>query len=170
MNATGRYLGIDPGKNGAAAVVTHRRIELAVSWKPDSHGYKLSFDGQERYVQSLSQLASLFGYVERAAVEGLFAGKARQAIIGTAETAGELIAASLIAVGGDPTLLQRPMASRWRADLLRLPPGTKAAQADRYAKKVLQSYFGPHEALKIGHAVDAICIAMWCAGMRGNKV
>lgn len=167
-----RYLGIDPGRNGSAVIVSMASkptIDFWCYWTPGKHGFKLHTTGEEKELADLSDLAELFGSVSGAAVEALFVGPARQTIIGTAETAGALIAAATKAIGtNSEKILQRPPASRWRSDLLRLPGGTTASVADKYAKKVMISIFGENAAWKSGHAVDAACIALWCAGMRGK--
>lgn len=164
------YLGIDPGKNGGAVLLdsAHTLVQ-AWWWQPCKAG---GYEVQSQYGDALGfwwhSLTELGGYLptlQRVAVEGLFAGRARQAIIGTAETAGELLGA--IAPKVEQVL--RPPASRWRADLLRLPGGTKAAQADRYARQVVVARFGELEAWRCGHAVDAACIALWAAGVRGKR-
>lgn len=168
-----RFLGIDPGKNGSAVIVRSTPGEKPVLdfwayWKPVTGGYSVVSSCTEFATPDLSYLSEFFGLVSRAAVEALFVGPARQAIVGTAETAGALLGAATKAVGGDLAAILRPPASRWRSDLLRLPGGTKAGIADKYAKKVIQSLFGESEAWRSGHAVDAACIALWCANIRGK--
>lgn len=166
-----RYLGIDPGKNGGAVIVSNDgklNLEFWCYWKPDKEAYKVTMTGENVLHKDLGELSRYFGKVSRAAVEALFVGPARQAIIGTAETAGALISAASDSLLDASQAILRPPASRWRSDLLRLPGGTKAAQADKYAKKVIENMFHDSDAWKSGHAVDAACIALWCAGIRGK--
>jgi len=124
--------------------------------------------GETLLLRDLSCLSRYFGDVSAAAVEALFVGPARQTIIGTAETAGALIAAASDSLVNPGQAILRPPASLWRSGLLRLPGGTAAPQADKYARKVIEQLMPHNQAWKSGHAVDAACIALWCAGVRGR--
>ena len=159
-------LGVDPGKNGAAVLLGDRQLVGAWWWKPvKAGGYAvMSLDGATTWA-SLGVLARQLPTLDGIAVEGLFVGAARQRIIGTAETAGELLGALAVTQEAN---IKRPMASEWRGDLLRLGP-TKAAECDKYAKKVVLQVFGESPAWKSGHCVDAACIALWAAGVRGRR-
>ena len=166
-----RYLGIDPGKNGGAVVISSNlkpELDFWCYWSPVSDGYKVSIPGETLRLRDLSELSRYFDKVSAAAVEALFVGPARQTIIGTAETAGALIAAASESLLDRAQAILRPPASRWRSDLLRLPGGTTAAQADKYARKVIEQLMPDTQAWRSGHAVDAACIALWCAGVRGR--
>lgn len=164
------YLGVDPGKNGGAVLLDSTlALVQAWWWRPcKAGGYEVQSqhgDAIGFWWASLTELAGHLPTLQRAAVEGLYAGRAGQAIVGTAETAGELLGA----IAQRCSDVQRPMASQWRGGLLRLPPATKAAQADKYAKQVIVARYGALQAWKCGHAVDAACIALWAAGVRGQR-
>jgi len=170
-----RYLGIDPGKNGGAVIVSPGpwgssapQLEFWCYWSPDNGGFRVTIATGDFAIEDLSVLSEYFGEVSRAAVEALFVGPARQSIIGTAETAGALIGAAIESLVKPRQAILRPSASRWRSDLLRLPGGTTALQADKYARKVIEQIMPDNQAWKSGHAVDAACIALWCSGMRGR--
>ena len=164
-----KSLGIDPGKNGAAVIVEDKSLIAWWRWSFKDGVYSVTWTGGEMRLYNLSELGQELGTVDCASVEGLFAGPARQAIVGTAEAAGELLAAVFVALRGSGGPLHRPMASRWRSDLLALPPRTSASQCDTYARQVITSILGPSPAWTGGHGVDAACIALWGAGVRGRK-
>lgn len=115
---------------------------------------------------SLAELGDQLPLCAGVALEGLYLGRAGSQVIGTAETAGELLGAVLATQRAE---IQRPLATQWRAAVLALPSRTSAQQADRYAKTVCESVFGASDAWKSGHAVDAACLALWAAGYRGHR-
>lgn len=162
-----KSIGIDPGTNGAAVLLEDRQLSEAWWWKPRrTSGYFVQSTREKFEVGSLSELAPHFAGIVSVAIEGLFVGPSRSTIVRTSETAGELLGAIMINSGVSVT---RPMASRWRADLLRLPPRTSASACDRYARQVITHLLGESIAWKSGHAVDAACIALWQSGLRGKK-
>ena len=143
-----RVLGVDPGPSGGAAIVAHQdgrwRLLWATAWTPTVQPLPLPYQP------------------DAWAIEGLYVGQARQGVIAVAEDAGRW----LERVGLAP--LGRPMASRWRADLLRLPAATRAVDCDRAARATVEAVVDG--ALELdGHAVDAVCIALWAAGVRGRR-
>jgi hypothetical protein len=140
----GVVIGVDPGpvNSGAAAVErVDGRWALVWTWEP-------------------GELIALPHGAITAAVEGLYVGEARQGAIAVAEDAGRW----LERLNGLRIL--RPMASTWRADLLRLPPTTRAGDCDRAARALVDSLWPGR--IQSGHVADAACIALWAAGVRGR--
>lgn len=170
-----RYtLGCDPGLNGASCLLENRKPAQLLCWKPDtSKGFYevtvYEWFSEKMMVSvtnsSLRRLGAGLPRLTHFAMEGLFVGKARQRIIGTAEVAGELMGAIL---ANQDVVCQRPLASTWRSELLKLPPCT-ASVADRYARKVVMGMFGNDWEKLPGHAIDACCIALWADGLRGSR-
>ena len=140
------YLGVDPGPHGAAAIVARVgaswRLEWSCTWAPGSPAPALP------YAPTV------------AAVEGLYLGKAGHGVLEVAEDAGRW----LERLQGLP--VHRPLATQWRADVLRLPATTKAADCDRNARALVEQL---GLSVTSGHLVDAVCIALWAGGVRGRR-
>lgn len=160
------YLGVDGGESGGAVVYDRdaKAVVWWAAWTPAPDGVAVvGTDGRD----VLPCHGSLGGLVlpplAGAAIEAVFVGPAAQKVVGLAEVAG--VWRGLVARHG--IVPERPMASRWRADLLRLPPSTRAAQADRYAAQTVR-HLGLYAPGMTPHVVDAVCIALWAAGVRGG--
>ena len=142
-------VGIDPGQAGGVARVERHATGYRLLWAHEWTDHQLP-------------TVALSGAV--AAVEGLYLGKAGHGVLDVAESAGRWLE-RLHAAG--VVLPLRPMATTWRADLLRLPAATRATDCDRAARGLCDQLFGAGAVH--GHAVDAACMALWALGLRGRR-
>jgi hypothetical protein len=117
-------VGIDPGKAGGVARVERHATGYRLLWAHEWTDHQLP-------------TVALSGAV--AAVEGLYLGKAGHGVLDVAESAGRWLE-RLHAAG--VVLPLRPMATTWRADLLRLPAATRATDCDRAARACVTSFSG----------------------------
>lgn len=152
MPKDGLYLGVDPGPTGGAALIRRVGLSWALAgvwtWSPT-----------QRAVYAPTERPTA------AAVEGLYLGKAGHGVLAVAEDAGRWLERI------EPLTPERPLATRWRADLLRLPPATRAIDCDRAARALVDHLgLGTWQGQALdGHAVDAVCIGLWAAGVRGRR-
>jgi hypothetical protein len=154
-------LGADPGKTGAAVLLSPELEVFAATWSAPPFG---------PHVRQL-----LLRAVEGAcgAVERINPHRGKGRGLGTLyEAAGPLVDA-MREYGVEPG---RPDPNRWRSDILGLASGTSADTAERIALEAVrgdrqrgrrtQVVLPLQWSAPTGHAAEALCMALWAAGWR----
>lgn len=175
---TAPTLGVDPGREGGAVLLANdgRHVLGWWLWRP----HVAREDGQGTYglwdwtssewteLPSLHAVASVIamdaedlgGHGLSVVVEGLFVPPYRppSGVLALAEATGELLG-PLRALSEVAPL--RPLASRWRPDVLGLPRNAASEVAERaavvYARRVLVGL----EEVANPHLAESACIARW---------
>jgi hypothetical protein len=180
----GLWLGVDPGRSGAAAVVRvaagQARVVAGASWRPSaakgwdylvdvvSRGGRVvthrAPDQRKAWLFVQDHLGALLPtVVDGVAVEGLFTSpRALHGVLTLAEHAGRWLG-YLEGVGVREGQVARPQARAWRSQLLGLPGNVKAKEADVVVAEWARTLPGGEVWGGMPHAHDAVAMAVWCA-------
>jgi hypothetical protein len=181
------YLGIDPGKTGAAVGIKNDTVDFVAYWRPcqrkKKQKYRLeikSFRDDDLILDSLSGVSeTIRSYIVAddciVAVEGLVYNPRVpnfRSLIALAESTGELL-------GPIRTLCPypiRPTASQWRSKMLK-SPGRKRLEAEQSAVEQINLDLRGFESNI--HVVEAAWIALfgkernleaWPSGYKNEKI
>lgn len=182
----GYWLGIDPGTSGAWALVRvvggQPEGVAGCSWRwsrrkaGKAHHYAWPGGAESRASLRPSVASQMLGRracapLDGVALEGLFAaGGKLHGVLTLAETAGWWLAQLDAGHYREPV---RPLAQRWRRELLGIGPQTPRAKCDEVVAAWAGEVPGPpgwQEWAGSAHAHDAVAMAVWCAmfGEVGN--
>lgn len=185
----GRYVGIDPGTSGAWAVVDVvggvARGVAGCSWRKGrrkagtvqryamasagcDHEDRAWVEPGERPRTAAALLSAWAhqsaGRAQGVAMEGLFTSpKALHGVLTLAESAGWWLAECDAAELPEPA---RPLAQRWRRDLLGIGPRLDRKRCDELVSAWARTVPGPdgwQEWAGSPHAHDAVALAVWAA-------